>query len=311
MRIVFMGTPEFAVPSLKKLLMSSHQVLAVVTQPDRPRGRGLRIASPPVKDEALRHKIPVLQPVNLKDREFLTRLKELNGECFVVVGFRILPPEIYEMPPMGTVNLHASLLPKYRGAAPIQWALINGEKRTGVTTFFITKNVDTGDLILQEEIDIKEEENAGELHDRLAVIGAELLLRSLDLIELGKVKPVPQKGEPSLAPKILPKHCQINWKQPAEKIVNLIRGLSPSPGAFTFWEGKRLKIFSASIEKIDFDGTYQPGEVVQVSEEGIVVKAGKGRISIQELQIEGRRRMKVDAFLRGNVLYPGVVFGEG
>ncbi|RKY53967.1 MAG: methionyl-tRNA formyltransferase [Candidatus Neomarinimicrobiota bacterium] len=310
MRIIFMGTPEFAVPSLRRLVMSSHQILAVVTQPDRPKGRGLRVASPPVKGEALQHGIPILQPENLKDQAFLAKLKQLNGECFAVVGFRILPPEIYEMPPKGTVNLHASLLPKYRGAAPIQWALINGEKRTGVTTFFITKNVDAGDLILQEEVDIKEQETAGELHDRLAVIGAELLLRSLDLIELGKVKSIPQKGEPTPAPKILPKHCRINWKQPAERIVNLIRGLSPSPGAFTFWDSKRIKIFKASVEKTHLEGTFRPGEVVQVSEKGIVVGASKGMIRIQELQMEGRRRMKVDEFLRGNVLYPGVVFGE-
>ncbi len=305
-----MGTPEFAVPSLRKLVMSSHQILAVVTQPDRPRGRGLRVASPPVKNEALRQKIPVFQPENLKDHEFLAKLKKLDGECFAVVGFRILPPEIYEMPPRGTVNLHASLLPKYRGAAPIQWALINGEKRTGVTTFFITKNVDTGDLILQEGIDIREEETAGELHDRLAVVGAELLLRSLDFIELGKIKPIPQKGEPTLAPKILSVHCVIDWQQPAEKIVNLIRGFSPSPGAFTIWNGERVKIFRASVEKIHLKGNSQPGEVVQVSEKGIVVGTGKGTIRIQELQMEGRRRMRIDEFLRGHVLHAGDVFGE-
>ena len=312
MRLVFMGTPEFAVPSLRTLAKSSHSVVGVVTQPDRPKGRGLQLAASPVKKEAIRLGIPVVQPENVKDLEFLERLRRWEGVCFAVVGFRILPPEVYEMPPRGTVNLHASLLPEYRGAAPIQWVLINGEKRTGVTTFFIERKVDTGDLILQEEVSIGQEETAGELHDRLALVGAGLLLRTMDRIEQGRVERIPQKGTPTRAPKILPEDCEIDWSQPAERIVNLVRGLSPRPGAFTLWEGKRLKILRASVsQEGNKTVSRQPGRIVGVSEEGIVVEGGKGRVCIREIQVEGRRRMEVEAFLRGHPISLNRVLGSG
>jgi len=307
MRIVFMGTPEFAVPSLQKFIESSHEVVGVVSQPDRPKGRGLRVAFSPVKQEAVQRNIPMLQPEDLKDPEFLGKLKQWKGECFVVVGFRILPPEVYEMPPLGTVNLHASLLPRYRGAAPIQWALIHGEKETGVTTFFLQKRVDTGEIIFQESIPIGENETAGELHDRLAILGAEVLLRSVDSIETGHVQRIPQKGTPSLAPKIRPEHCRIDWRKGAEAIVNLIRGLSPHPGAFSMWNGERMKIFRAYAPPEYSKAEASPGTVIRVSKKEIEVKTGDSSLCVQELQVEGGRRMKVEEFLRGHVVSVGVV----
>ena len=306
-----MGTPEFAVPSLRKLAVeSSHRVVGVVTPPDRPKGRGLRVACSPVKIEALERGLPIFQPDDLLQSDFLSRLRTWGGDCFVVVGFRILPPEIFEMPPKGTINLHASLLPKYRGAAPIQWALMNGDENTGVTTFFIERRVDTGDLILQKSVSIRRDEAAGELHDRLAIVGADLLLETLDLIEQGRVKPVPQRGEPSRAPKILPEHCLIDWRRHAEAIVNQIRALSPRPGAFTTWGGKRLKVFRGVAMEDEGVETSRPGRVAAASEEGILVETPKGLVSVLELQPEGKRRMSAEVFLRGYGLSAGTVLGE-
>jgi methionyl-tRNA formyltransferase len=307
MRIVFMGTPEFAVPSLRKLAESRHDIVGVVTQPDRPKGRGLSLAASAVKLEAQRLHIPITQPEDLNHPEFLAMLKAWRGDCFVVVGFRILPAEVFEMPKKGTVNLHASLLPKYRGAAPIQWALIHGEKKTGVTTFFIDQKVDTGDLILQDELSIGSEETAGELHDRLAVLGADLVVRTLDLVEQGRAERIPQQGIPTRAPKILPEHCEICWNSRAEDIVNLIRGLSPVPGAFTFWEGKRLKIFRASTAERSTPGPSSPGRVVDATEERLIVDASDGAVSVRDIQIEGKRRMEIGEFLRGIGMRRGAV----
>ncbi|MBN2028995.1 methionyl-tRNA formyltransferase [bacterium] len=309
MRIVFMGTPDFAVPSLKKLVESTHDVVGVVTQPDRPKGRGLHLAASPIKREAQQLGLRVIQPADLKDVQLHKDLKAWKADCFVVVGFRVLPPEIYEIPPKGTINLHASLLPKYRGAAPIQWALIRGEQMTGVSTFFIVRQVDTGDLILQEGVVIEKEETAGELHDHLAKVGANLLLRTVDLIESGRVKRIPQVGERTLAPKILPEHCEIDWHQSARNIVNLVRGLSPVPGAYTFWKGKRMKIYRASILEESTAEKVQPGRVINVSEDGITVQTGDGAVFIRELQVEGKRRMVISDFLRGQRLLEDMVLG--
>ena len=305
-----MGTPEFAVPSLRRLAESSHDVIAVVTQPDRPKGRGLRFAAAPVKKEAECLNLSIFQPEDLRHPEFLEPLRRLKGDCFIVVGFRILPPKVYEMPPKGTVNLHASLLPKYRGAAPIQWAVINGEKETGVTTFFIEKKVDTGDLILQETISIGSAETAGELHDRLAELGADLIIRTVDLIEQGRTVRIPQKGMPSLAPKILPEHCEIDWGEPAENIIHLVRGLSPRPGAFSYLHGRRLKVFCIRMHGRVAEFGFKPGRIVETSDEGISVETGKGNICIREIQIEGKRRMKTGEYLRGHELSIGTVLGK-
>ena len=308
MRIVFFGTPDFAVPSLKRLAGSPYSVVGIVTQPDRPKGRGLQMTASPIKLMAQELRIPVFQPEGLKDPQFLHQLNNLKADIFIVVGFRILPSEIFELPPMGTINLHASLLPKYRGAAPIQWAIMNGDKETGITTFFIEKRVDTGAILLQDKAEIAKEETAGELHDRLAVLGAELLAKTVDLLVKGTLENRRQAGTPTRAPKILPEHCQINWNRSAVDIYNQVRGLSPFPGAFTQLENKRIKIFRVSVVDIKNNPLAKQGEIVLVSDGGIVVKTGQQYISIQELQMEGKRRLRINEFLRGNSISQNISF---
>jgi methionyl-tRNA formyltransferase len=300
MRIVFMGTPDFAIPSLEKLLNGKHEVVGVVTAPDKPRGRGLHLSESPVKKFSKEHNLKILTPENLKSDDFFHSLKELTPDLSVVVAFRILPERIFSLPVLGTVNLHASLLPKYRGAAPINWAIINGETKTGLTTFFIEKKVDTGNLILQKEIEIFPEENFGELHDRLANLGADLLLQTVDLIEKSEAKPIKQNDALATpAPKITREHCQIDWSKEAVQIKNHIRGLSPTPAAFTLYKGKILKIHKAAvIGETPFPSRF--GEVVESdSKEKIWVKTKKGILSILELQPEGKRKMSAEEFVRG------------
>ncbi len=300
MRIVFMGTPDFGIPSLEKLINSKHEVGGVVTAPDKPKGRGLQLSESPVKKFSREHNLKILTPENLKSDDFFYSLKELTPDLSVVVAFRILPERIFNLPKLGTVNLHASLLPKYRGAAPINWALINGETKTGLTTFFIQKRVDTGDLLLQREIDILSEETFGELHDRMANLGADILLETVDLIEKGEAKPIRQDHALATpAPKITREHCQIDWSREAVQIKNQIRGLSPTPAAFTWYTGKILKIFKASvIGETPFASGF--GEVVEAdSKEKIWVKTRKGILSLLELQPEGKRKMSAEEFVRG------------
>jgi len=305
-----MGTPDFAIPTLQALLKSKHHVVGVVTREDKPKGRGLRVEPPPVKVFALKEGLPVLQPESLKEPEFLQQLQNWKADVFVVVAFRILPPDVFTIPPVGTINLHASLLPKYRGAAPIQWALINGETETGVTTFFIDEHVDTGTILLQEKIAIRPDDTAEELHNRLSVLGAQVVVRTLDLLEKGKLQPRPQVGTPTRAPKIQKNDCEIDWSLPAEKIVNLIRGLSPAPGAFTHLEGKLLKIFRAKVVSDVEAGHFVPGEVVDTSaQNGLVVAAGKGAVALLELQLAGKKRLPAADFLRGHPLQTGTVLG--
>jgi methionyl-tRNA formyltransferase len=303
-----MGTPEFAVPSLQKLIESTHLVVGVVTRPNRPKGRGLRVAFSPIKRLALETGIPVAQPADLKDPGFQRQLKEWNADCFLVVAFRILPPEVFTLPRKGTVNLHASLLPRYRGAAPIQWAVINGETETGVTTFFIERKVDTGDWILQERTPIGPGETAGELHDRLAMVGADCLLKTVHLIAGGNAVRVRQEGEVTPAPKITPEHCRINWQRPAGDVVNLIRGLSPHPGAYTVWNGKRLKLFTAHSLPGD-DPQTAPGTVVVADEEGLTVASGNGRVLVRRVQLECGQPMPAGDFLRGHCVVAGTFLG--
>jgi len=310
MRIVFMGTPEFAVPSLRKLAESRHTIVGVVTQPDRPKGRGLSLGSVPVTQEALKLGFTVIQPDDLTNRNFTQSLADLKGDCFAVVGFRILPEAVFQMPPKGTVNLHASLLPQYRGAAPIQWAVVRGETLTGVTTFFIRKKVDSGDIILQDKIAIGENETAGELHDRLAMLGADVLARTMDLIESDRVERVPQCGMVSLAPKLLPEHCKIDWGAPAVEIHNLIRGLSPKPGAFTMLKHERLKIFrSRLVDKMESNDS-SPGTVVCCTRGGLTVRTGKGNLQILDVQLECKARMGISEFLCGKSIAEGIRLGE-
>jgi methionyl-tRNA formyltransferase len=307
MRLVFMGTPEFAVPSLKRLAESGHTLAGIVTQPDRPKGRGLRVGFSAVKSFAMEAGLSVLQPENLRDPAFLHALKEWKADCFVVVAYRVLPREVFEMPPKGTVNLHASLLPKYRGAAPVQWAVIRGETETGVSTFFIEEKVDTGAWILQERTAIRSDETAGELHDRLALIGAGCLLRTVNLIADGKAVGTPQKGEATPAPKILPEHCRIDWRKSAAEIANLIRGLSPRPGAFTFWNGKRLKMLQAGLHSGEAEYA-SPGTVVRIDAEDLCVASGDGFVRVRTVQLECGQAMDMCSFLRGHCIVPGTVF---
>jgi methionyl-tRNA formyltransferase len=304
-----MGTPEFAVPSLRKLIESRHPVVGIVTQPDRPRGRGLHVAFSPVKRTALDKGIPVVQSANLQDPGFIRQLNEWKADCFIVVAFRILPQEVFTLPPKGTVNLHASLLPRYRGAAPIQWAVMNGETETGVTTFFIEQRVDTGDCILQEKTSIGTDETAGELHDRLANIGADCLMKTVDLIAGDKAVRIRQTGKATPAPKILPEHCRIDWQRPASDLVNFIRGLSPHPGAYTVWNGRRMKLFKANLFLRNQNPSPAPGTVIRADDEGLTIVSGNGQVLVRRIQLECGQPMAVGEFLRGHCISSGTVLG--
>jgi methionyl-tRNA formyltransferase len=300
MRLVFMGTPQFAIPSLEKLIGSKHQVVGVVTVPDKPKGRGRKLAESPVKEFSKENDLLVLTPSSLKDEDFVRTLRELRPDLILVVAFRILPEVVFTIPPLGTVNLHASLLPRYRGAAPINWAIMNGETQTGLTTFFIKKKVDTGDMIMQREVSIGPEETFGELHDRMAQLGVEVLLETVEMINGGEVEPIKQDDSlASAAPKITPEHCRIDWSRSAQDIKNQIRGLSPSPAAFTHFRGKKLKIFKARV--IGDDRLSENfGQVMDSDEkESVWIKTGRGILSLLELQPEGKRRITVQEFVRG------------
>jgi methionyl-tRNA formyltransferase len=292
-----MGTPDFSLPSLKTLIESNHKVLAVVTAPDKQRGRGQKITFTSVKEFAIKNNLSVLQPEKLKNNlEFIEDLKKINADLYVVVAFRILPPEVFEIPEYGSFNLHASYLPKYRGAAPIQWALINGERETGLTTFKLAEKVDTGNIYLQKKTDIKSGDNLETLHDRLSEEGAEIVLETVNLIESGDY--ILQEQDDSLAtpaPKITKEVSKIDWHKSALQIHNLIRGLSPIPGAFFEFEGKLLKIFKTEIVERD---NLNPFEFDQTKKE-LTVGCGENALRILELQQEGKKRMKVEEFLRG------------
>jgi len=306
-----MGTPEFALPSLELLLNSKHQVVGVVTQPDKPKGRGLKLSASPVKEFAESHKLKVLTPVDLKSEEFYRGLSELKPDLIAVVAFRILPERIFSLPPKGTINLHASLLPKYRGAAPINWSIIKGEKKTGMTTFFIQKKVDTGEIILQRDVEIEPEENCGELSLKLSKIGAEVLSETIDLIDRGEVKThLQDESGVTLAPKITDELCKIDWSKSAEEINNLIRGLSPQPGAFTFFRGKILKVYKAEIIS-EQDGSIESGIVIKSDKSsGFQIQTGRGILRLKELQLEGKKKITADEFLRGYRIEVGEKLGE-
>jgi methionyl-tRNA formyltransferase len=301
MRLVYFGTPDFASRCLRRILSSGHEVVAAVTGPDRPVGRGRRISQSAVKKLALTAGLEILQPMKLKERSFLERLKSLQADLFCVVAFRILPEEVFLMPPKGCINLHASLLPKYRGAAPINRALIQGEKETGVTTFFIRKKVDTGDMIVQERIEIGPDETFGELHDRLAELGGEVIVKTLDLIESGNLRPSRQdENMASPAPKITPETGRIDWSQPADVIHNLVRGLSPMPAAYSFLKGKRIAILRT---RLDLGGraSAEPGTIIEADpRRGILVACGQGSIRILQLKPESGRVLAGEEFVRGH-----------
>ena len=303
---VFMGSPDFAVPSLEILLKNNYRVAAVVTAPEKPRGRGQRTSPTPTGVVARKHQLPLLTPHSLREESFVENLRACQPDLMVVVAFRILPPEVFTIPRLGAFNLHASLLPKYRGAAPINHAIMNGEKETGVTTFFLQDKVDTGNILVQARIPIMEEDNAGTMHDKLAELGAEIVLHTVRLIEQGKAKPqVQDHSLATPAPKIFKDNCRIRWNQPSQRVSDFIRGLSPYPAAFTRHCGKILKIHKATmvknIPKMD------PGSVSIISD-SLFVATLDGALSIRELQVESRKVMRVEEFLRGYKIKSGDKF---
>lgn len=308
LRIVFMGTPEFATESLRRLCEDGYNIAGVVTAPDKKAGRGQKITCSDVKKYALGKNIPVLQPAKLKNQEFLKELKALKPELNIVVAFRMLPEEVWNMPLYGTFNLHASLLPNYRGAAPINHAIINGEKETGVTTFFIDHQIDTGNVLLQKKVQIGPDETAGELHDKLMHVGATLVEKTVDAIALETTESIPQTKliKPSTrineAPKIFKEDCRINWSESIDQIHNKIRGLSPYPGAFSELispEGKKYFIKIYKSKKIKGNCEHTPLELRINNNKEIIVCLSEGYIALQELQLSGKRRMATNEFLRG------------
>lgn len=297
--VVFMGTPDFAVPSLDILYKAGYTIKAVVTATDKPAGRGLKLTYSAVKQYALDKKIPVLQPANLKDADFQAALQALGADVFVVVAFRVLPMSIINMPPKGTFNLHASLLPDYRGAAPINWAIINGEQESGVTTFFLEQKVDTGNIIFQERVGIGPDDTAGQLHDRLMVVGSRLVLETMEAIEENRVITTAQRDitSPKLAPKLFTENCEIRFDKSMQDTHNLIRGLSPYPGAWLMWDDKRLKIFRTRMEAAVH--AFTPGRILSDFDTYIKLVLPDGFLWVEECQLEGKRRMTTEELLRG------------
>jgi len=303
-RIVFMGTPEFAVASLEHLLEASFNIVGVVTAPDKPAGRGMHLAESAIKKYAVSKGLRILQPVKLKSPEFIEELSALNADLQIVVAFRMLPEIVWSMPAMGTVNLHGSLLPQYRGAAPINWAIINGEAVTGVTTFKLQHAIDTGDVLLQQKIDIGEDMTAGELHDKMKEVGAELLVKTVKQLFEGTLKELPQDSQLTShdsqlkhAPKLFTDNCRIDWHKPVDEIYNLIRGLSPYPGAFTMLKDKTLKIYKA--EKVYKEKGIEFGHYETDQKTFLRFACEGGMVSLKEIQLEGKKKMGIEEFLRG------------
>ena len=316
LKIVFFGTPDFAVESLSRLVDGGYNVAAVVTMPDKPAGRGRQLQQSDVKRYAVEHGLPVLQPVSLKDETFIEQLRSFDAQLFIVIAFRMLPEAVWQMPPLGTFNLHASLLPRYRGAAPINWAVMNGDTETGVTTFFLKHEIDTGDVIQQRSCPIGRHENVEDIHDRLMVMGAGMVLETVDAIINGTVHPIPQDQmltagqQPTPAPKIFKDTCRIDWSRPAEQLYNHIRGLSPYPAAWTTLvsdDGKEpitVKIY-ATGEPQPITGSEKPAPgTIDADRKTLRVACGDGWLEVLSLQQSGKKRMDTDAFLRGFILNP-------
>ncbi|MFT5373489.1 MAG: methionyl-tRNA formyltransferase [Candidatus Latescibacterota bacterium] len=308
MKIVFMGTPDFAVPTLARLAESPHEILAVVTNPDRPKGRGRKLAAPPVKEKALELGLPVLQPASTKEPQLREAVEALAPDLFVVVAFSILPRRLLAVPRLGSVNLHPSLLPAYRGAAPIVWAIVNGEMETGISTFLLNPRVDAGDILLQRRVSISPDETAGELEARLCPIGAEMVVETVDGLEDDSLKGQPQKqGGVTRAPKLEKEDGRINWQHEASRIRNLVRGLNPFPGAFTTWQGQPLKIHRAQLA----DGKGAPGSILRADPRvGLVVACGEGALLLEQVQPAGKAAMQGTAFLLGNPVEVGAELGS-
>mgnify|MGYP003763364449 CR=1 FL=1 len=307
-----MGTPQFAVNSLEMLIEKGHQVVAVVTQPDKPQGRGKKLAPPPIKAKALEFNLTVYQPQRIKEPGFIEILKNLQPEVIVVVAFgQILPQEILELPPLGCINVHASLLPKYRGAAPIHWAIINGEEETGVTTMLMDEGLDTGPMLLKESIRINETMTMGHLHDQLAQLGANLLVETLDKLSRGQLKPEAQNDAlSSYAPLLTKEHEKINWQDRKDDIHNLVRGMNPWPGAYTLFKGARLKIWETTLEKYPGGEQGKAGEILKVTQGGLWVQAGDHPLLITKVQPAGKKLMPAVSFANGYGIIPGQYLGE-
>lgn len=309
LKIVFLGTPDFAVESLRRIVEGGYNVVGVITMPDKPAGRGHKLLQSPVKQYAVEKGLHLMQPVKLKDPEFVEELRSLDADLFIVIAFRMLPEVVWSMPRLGTFNLHASLLPRYRGAAPINWAVINGDTETGVTTFFLKHEIDTGDIIAQERVDILPSDNVGDVHDRLMMLGADLTIDTIESILNGTLKTIPQEQligetEPTPAPKIFKETCRIDWNRPAREIHNLVRGLSPYPAAWSVLtdDGKEVgsvKIFETAV--IDKEIDVKPGQIV-IDGSRLIVGCGDGQIEVLSLQTQGKRRMPTADFLRGSHL---------
>ena len=298
MKIVFMGNPQFAVPSLRKLVESDHDILSVVTNPPKPAGRGKQLIKSPVAECAKELNLPTIETDELKSEKILHTLRDLNGDVFAVVAYRILPKKVINIPLKGAINLHGSLLPKYRGAAPIQWALINGESETGLTTFIIQPKVDKGNILLQKTIKIDQDDNYGSLAEKMSHTGAELLVNTVDRFESENVEQYNQlDSNATLAPKITPALTNISWEKSAKEIHNLIRGLAPFPGARTVLDSKTLKIFKTKY--IEENSTKNSGEISNIGKDSFNVQTGKGQLIVLEVQVEGKRRMSAGDFLRG------------
>ena len=308
--LIFMGTPEFALPSLRELHAAGAPILLAVTQPDKPKGRGRKLVAPPVKVFAEAEGIPVYQPEKVKSAEAIERIAALNPACIVLAAYgQLLSAEILKVPTLGAVNVHASLLPKYRGPAPIHWAVIQGELETGVTTMLMDTGMDTGDILMQRQVPIEPTDTAGSLHDRLAQEGATLLVETLKLLQQGTLRPKAQDdSKATYAPMLAKEDGEIDWQEDAETICCRIRGLDPWPGGFTLWQGKRLKLFGCG--SLPLSTQVEPGTVIAATDDGLQVSAGKGTVVIKTLQLEGRRPLPVADFLRGYSLQMETRFGE-
>ena len=310
MRIVFMGTPDFAVASLEALVASSHEVVGVITAPDRPAGRGHKLRASAVKESALKHDLPLMQPPKLKNPEFLEDLRGWNADLFVVVAFRMLPEVVWDMPPQGTINLHGSLLPDYRGAAPIHWAVINGDTQTGATTFQLAHEIDTGGIIDQLTLDIGPNDTTGDVHDRMMVEGAKLLVQTVDKIAAGQANPIPQSEWPHArdtfrhAPKIWKNDARIDWSTSAQHVHNKVRGMNPFPGAWTELDGQVVKVHETRPD----DTQKLPPGTVRIQGDRMWVGCGDHAVEINMLQLQGKRRMATDVFLKGTQLDSGATF---
>lgn len=316
MRIIFMGTPEFAVPVLESLINSRHEVVAVVTQPDRPKGRGKNMQFSPVKECALAHNIPVMQPVNVSVPEVIDELRAYEPELIVVVAFgQFVTKKIREMPKYGCINVHASLLPKYRGAGPIQWAVINGEKESGVTTMYMCREIDKGDMLLKDTVTLDPKETGDSLHDKLSMMGGPLLLKTIDQLEDGSAVRIPQcEEESTYAPKLEKTMGNIDWTMDADRIERLVRGLNSWPGTFTKIHGKTVKIWDCDVVRqetlTENQAAAKPGTVIVSEKDQLIVKAGNGALSLHMLQPEGKKNMTVDAYLRGYPIAQGELFTQ-